>query len=186
MTESTSGGKSPKSPAVPLAAGTDIPFHPVRGTERMIAIGLLLVWAALLLAGTTDTGRSMRAVLIRRPAAWLNRFSRGQAIFTAGVLLFAALLFWLMGQEGLRLLSMAVPELMGLLASVEFTAAIDAVAVAIATAASVRLRGAAAWVRMRLPGRGTRSRRAQRVRRPAPPANDEEGPAPALRLAYAA
>ncbi|HEY0623809.1 hypothetical protein [Sphingomonas sp.] len=150
----------------------------------MIAIGLLLVWAALLLAGTTDAGRSMRAVLIRRPAAWFNRFSRGQAIFAAGALLFAALLFWLMGQEGLRLYSMYVPELMGLLASVEFIAAIDAIAVAIATAASVRLRGAAAWVRMRLPERAAGRRRAPRSRRPAPPANDAEGPA--LRPARAA
>lgn len=151
----------------------------------MLAIGLLLVWAALLLAGTTRTGRSMRVALIDRPAAWLNRFTRGQAIFLGISLLFAALLFWIMEEEGLRLFSMYVPELMGLLASVEFTAAIDAVAVAIATAASVRLRGLAAWARTRVPGRAPRIR-AQRTRRPAPPANDADGPAPAIWLHRAA
>ncbi|WP_447726274.1 hypothetical protein [Sphingomonas koreensis] len=152
----------------------------------MLTIGLLLVWAALLLAGTTRTGRSMRTALIERPAAWLNRFTRGQAIFVALLMLFAALIFWIMGEAGLRLVSLAVPELMGLLASVEFTAAIDAVAVAIVTATSVRLRGLVAWARMRLPGQASRTRRAQRTRRPSPPANDTDGPAPALLLARAA
>lgn len=149
----------------------------------MLTIGLLLGWSALLLAGTTRTGRSMRAALIERPAAWLNRFSRGQAIFLAMSLLFAALLFWIMEEEGLRLFGMYVPELMGLLASVEFTAAIDAIAVALATAASIRLRGVAAWARLRLPHPARRNRRTRRVQRP-PSANDDGPPfAPALAMA---
>lgn len=152
----------------------------------MLAIGLLLIWAALQLAGATRTGRAMRAALIERPAAWLNRFSRGQAILVAMSLLFAALLFWIMEEEGLRLLGMYAPELVGLLASVEFTAAIDAVAVAIATATSVRLRGMAAWVKMRLPRPGPRARRHPRGRRAAPPANDADGPAIVLHWARAA
>lgn len=143
----------------------------------MLTIGLLLAWAALLLAGTTRTGRSTRVALIERPAAWLNRFSRGQAIFVALLMLFGALIFWIMGEAGLRLASLFAPELIGLLASIELTAAIDAIAVAIVTATSVRLRGLSAWVRMRLPGQRQRSRRSQRVRRPAPPANDADGPA---------
>lgn len=152
----------------------------------MLTIGLLLVWTALCIAGNTSTGRSMSTILIERPATWLNRFSRGQAIFLTLSLLFAALLFWIMEEEGLRLFSMYVPELMGLLASVEFTAAIDAVALAIATAASVRLRGVVAWMKMRLPVRAPRARRTQRVQRPAPSANDADGPAPAFSLARAA
>lgn len=151
----------------------------------MLTIGLLLGWAALLLAGATRTGQSMRSALIERPAAWLNRFSRGQAIFAAVLMLFAGLIFWIMGEAGLRFASLYAPELIGLLASVEFTAAIDAIAVAIATAASVRLRGVMAWVKMRLPGQGTRTRRTPRTRRTRPPANDDDGPAPAL-LALAA
>lgn len=150
----------------------------------MLTIGLLLGWAALLLAGTTRTGRSMRGLLIERPAAWLNRFSRGQAIFAAILMLFAGVIFWLAGEAGLRFASLYAPELIGLLASVEFTAAIDAVAVAIATAASVRLRGVKAWVRMHLPGQRSRTRRTPRTRRPSPPANDSDGPA--LLLARAA
>jgi hypothetical protein len=151
----------------------------------MLTIGLLLGWAALLLAGTTRTGRSMRTALIERPAAWMNRFRRGQAIFAALLMLFASLIFWIAGEAGLRFVSLYAPELIGLLASVEFTAAIDAVAVAIATAASVRLRGMMAWVKMRLPERRSRKRRTQRTRRPTSPANDADGPAPAL-LACAA
>jgi len=142
----------------------------------MLTIGLLLGWVAVLLAGTTRTGRSMRGALIERPAAWLNRFSRGQAIFAALLMLFAGLIFWIMGEAGLRFASLYAPELIGLLASVEFTAAIDAVAVAIATAASVRLRGAVVWVKTYLPGQRSRNRRTQRVRRPSPPANDSDGP----------
>lgn len=34
----------------------------------MLTVGLLLGWAALLLAGATRTGQSMRAALIERPA----------------------------------------------------------------------------------------------------------------------
>ncbi len=151
----------------------------------MLTIGLLLGWAALLLAGTTRTGRFMRTLLIERPAARLNRFTRGQAIFAAVLMLFAGLIFWIAGEAGLRFASLYAPELIGLLASVEFTAAIDAIAVAIATATSVRLRGVVAWVKMRLPGQGSRTRRTQRTRRPRPPANDADGPAPTL-LAWAA
>lgn len=142
----------------------------------MLTIGLLLGWAALMLAGTTPSGRSMRSALIERPAAWLNRFTRGQAILAALLMLFAGLIFWIMGEAGLRFVSLYAPELIGLLASVEFTAAIDAVAVAIATAASVRLRGAVTWVKMHLPGQRSRSRRTQRIRRSGPPANDADGP----------
>ncbi len=152
----------------------------------MLTIGLLLGWAALLLAGTTRTGQFMRTALIGRPAAWLNRFSRGQAIFVAVLMLFASLIFWIMGEGGLRFVSLFAPELIGLLASIEFTAAIDAVAVAIATAASVRLRGLVTWVKMHLPGQRSRARSMQRTRRPSPPANDSDGPAPALLLAHAA
>ena len=150
----------------------------------MLTVGLLLGWAALLLAGATRTGQSMRAALIERPATWLNRFTRGQAIFTAVLMLFAGLIFWITGEAGLRFVSLYAPELIGLLASVEFTAAIDAVAVAIATAASVRLRSMTAWVKMRLPGQRSRTRRTQRTRRPNLPANDADGPA--RRLACAA
>jgi hypothetical protein len=152
----------------------------------MLTIGLLLGWAALLLAGATRTGQSMRSALIERPAAWLNRFTRGQAIFAAVLMLFASLIFWITGEAGLRFASLYAPELIGLLASVEFTAAIDAVAVAIATAASVRLRGVVTWVNMHLAGRRSRARRVQRARRSSPPANDTDGPAPALLLARAA
>ncbi|KAI1692040.1 hypothetical protein DdX_21480 [Ditylenchus destructor] len=109
-------------------------------------------------------------------------FTRGQAIFTAVLMLFAGLIFWIAGEAGLRFVSLYAPELIGLLASVEFTAAIDAVAVAIATAASVRLRSMTAWVKMRLPGQRSRARRTQRTRRPNLPANDADGPARRPRL----
>ena len=84
----------------------------------MLTIGLLLGWAALLLAGATRTGRAMRALLVERPAAWLNRFSRGQAIFIALLMAFAALIFWITGEAGLRFVSLYAPEVIGLLASV--------------------------------------------------------------------
>ena len=152
----------------------------------MLTIALLLGWAALLLAGTTPAGQSMRTMLIERPAAWLNRFSRGQAIFAASLMLVAALIFWIMGEAGLRVASMFAPELIGLLASIEFTAAIDAIAVAIATAASVRLRDVCPGRCIFTHATTPRSRRARRTKRPSPPANDTDRPAPALLLARAA
>ena len=117
----------------------------------MLAMTMLLIWAALLVAGPTRTGTMLRELLVDRPARWLGRCTRGQAIVLCGGVLFGALLFWIMEDEGLRLASMYAPELMALAASVEFTAAIDAIMVGIVTAGSLLLRGVGGWVRMRLP-----------------------------------
>ncbi|MFL9841459.1 hypothetical protein ABS767_10835 [Sphingomonas sp. ST-64] len=147
----------------------------------MLAIATLLIWAALLLARGTGTGRTLNVVLVVNPARWLNRFTRGQAIVLGLSALFAGLLFWIMEEEGLRLASMYAPELMALAASVEFTAAVDAIMVGIVTAGSMRLRGVKVWLSLRLSRPAPRAaRRTPRVQRPRPPANDADDPARAV------
>ncbi|MBX3593010.1 hypothetical protein [Sphingomonas sp.] len=141
----------------------------------MLAMTMVLVWAALVIAGPTRTGSVMRAILVERPARWLGRFTRGQVIVLGGAVLFGALLFWIMEEEGLRLASMYAPDLMALAASAEFTTAIDAIMVAILTAGSLRLRGIGGWIGARLSRPRVRTaRRGRRTRRVPPPANDDD------------
>lgn len=137
---------------------------------------MILVWLALVAAGRTPVGRMMRIILVERPAVWLSRLTRGQVLLMGASLLLAVLLFWILEEEGLRMVGMYAPELMGMLASVELTSAIDVLAVAVASMATGRMRAALHWMRARLPARSGRAARPRR--RPTQRvANDEDGPA---------
>ncbi len=136
-------------------------------------VTLIGLWLTLLAAGDTPIGRGMNRIAVEGPARWLGRFTRGHAITFLLCVLFLGTVALLLEEEGLRLAAMYAPELIGLLASMEFTAAIDALAVAIATASTLRIVVVRDWVRTRL-GKGMRARRTRRVRRAAPPSNDDE------------
>jgi hypothetical protein len=133
---------------------------------------LLGLWAVMLLAGNTPAGRSLRRWLVEKPAARLARIS-GTQVALAALLLVTGIGAWLaLGHEGLGLYGMAMPELTGLLASVEVTSFIDAAITVTLVATSVR------WSAVAHRLRGGRAR-AIRVRRPErrTPSNDDEDPA---------
>lgn len=143
---------------------------------------LLLLLLMFCAAGRTPIGQTMRRALVERPAAWLARFTRTQVLLLGASMLFGVLLFLIMEEEGLRLFAMYLPELIGVVSSIGMTAAVDLLAVTIATATTVRVRAVLGWVQAKLPGR---SRRAVRARRPQDggAANDDDRPAPAWALA---
>jgi len=140
-------------------------------------VALIGLWLTLIAARGTPIGKAMHRWMVEAPARWLGRFTRGQLLLLAVMVAGGAVMMWLLEEEGLQLMAMYSPELLGLLASVEFTAAIDAVAATLVAASAMRFSMVRTWVRMRMRGGTTRARRTQRIRRPGSPANDEDGPA---------
>jgi hypothetical protein len=140
----------------------------------MIAAALLTICLALWLAGDTPIGRAMRRVLVDAPARILSKVHRGQWLMLLALLCVGGVLGWLTEGEAVRLMMMGAPDLMAMLASVELSAFVDVLAVAVATASTVRFRTIAAHVRGMCGGRNARARRTRtRVER-ALPANDDE------------
>ena len=139
-----------------------------------MVVALLGLWLTMRVAGDTPIGRALRRWTVEKPAARLSRISRVQI---ALVLLLAAIgggALWLLGHDGLSLYGMAMPELAGMLASVEMTAFVDAAITVTLVATSVRWRAVRGAVAQRL-GQA-RKVRARRPRRPArKPANDDGG-----------
>lgn len=142
---------------------------------------LLGIWAAMLIAGDTPIGRSLRRWLVEKPAARLSRISPTQVALVLLLTVTGVGAYLLLGHEGLGMFGMMMPELTGLLASVEVTALIEAGVTALVVATSVQWRAVRAAAVQRMRGVRARSVRSRRVGRPAS-ANDDEGPA-GLRLA---
>lgn len=141
--------------------------------------GLLLT---MLVAGDTAIGRFLHRWMVEKPAARLARISRMQVVVVALLTAIGAGAFWMLGHDGLAMFGMALPELAGLLASVEVTGLIDAAITATLAATSVRWRAVRAAAVQRLRSARTRAVRTRRADRPAA-SNDDEDPAPALRAA---
>jgi hypothetical protein len=139
----------------------------------MIGLGAILVWLAMLWAGDTATGRAMRRVLVDAPARWCSRWTRGQLISWALIFVGFGAAILVMEQEGMALVAMASPELLMLLASVEFTGLVDLIAAAVLTAGSMRFGLVRAWIVARLAPRG-RAVRTRPARREMLPSNDDE------------
>ncbi len=108
-----------------------------------------------------------------KPAARLARISRTQVALVVLLLVTGVGAWLVLGHDGLSLYGMALPELTGLLASVEVTAFIDAAMTVALIASSVRWSAVRVAVSQRL-GRA-RSVRPRRAEQPA--SNDDEHPA---------
>lgn len=129
---------------------------------------LLLLWFALLVAGDTPAGRTLRRVLVEAPARWCNRWSRGDVLLVLTLLAGAALILWLMEAEGRLFLGMLGPDIVAGASMLELGTLLD---MAVAVFTTLRVRGLRHWVAARF-GRGLP--RARRTRRPArKPANDD-------------
>lgn len=137
-------------------------------------IALLGLWCMLVLAEGTPIGRMLRRLLVEWPAAQLARIERGTVITWALLGVIGLLCFWFLEDDGLRLFGWAMPEIAGWISMFEISALIDALAVTIAAASSLRLGAVRGWLAARLPigRRATRARRGRPVARDA--ANDDE------------
>lgn len=146
----------------------------------MIA-GLLLLWVALFAAGDTPIGRVMRHWLVSKPAAALARIERGAVITWLILGTIGLACFLVMEEEGLRLFAMALPELAGWVVAFEITSLVDAIAMTLVVASTMRFGTVKAWLAARLPVRRSKRARRSRVARPERQAsNDDEDRAAAL------
>jgi hypothetical protein len=134
----------------------------------------LWLWLALLVAGNTPIGRDMRHWLIEWPAARLARIHRGAVLTWLVLAAIGAACFWLLEEEGLRLFTMALPELAGIVTAFEIGSLVDAIAMGVLAASSVRMGAVKAWVMRRLPIGRARARRTRRTRLVSRAANDDE------------
>jgi hypothetical protein len=134
----------------------------------------LWLWLALLVAGNTPVGRGMRHWLVEWPAARLSRIQRGAVLVWLVLITIGAACFWLLEEEGLRMFAMALPELAGWVTAFEIGSLVDAIAMAVLAASTVRIGAVKAWVMRRLPIRRARARRARRTRPVKRGANDAE------------
>lgn len=142
-----------------------------------IVVALLLTWGALVLAGDTPAGRTLRQMLVDWPAARLSRITRGHV--TLAIVLFGgtALLVAVLGHEGARIIAMGLPELASWITMFEVTAYLDGAIAVITAVSAARITGVKAWLRtLPLPGRarGRAPRRRRTVQAMRKPANDDE------------
>ena len=142
-----------------------------------VLIALLLIWAAVVLAGETPVGRTLRRALVDWPARRLSRITREQVVLATVMFGGTGLIVAVLGHEAARFLAMGLPELASWVTMFEVTAYLDA-AVAMATALTVtRVAAVKAWARS-LPVLRHARPRTPRQQRPAQaprkPANDDE------------
>lgn len=140
---------------------------------------LLLLWFALLVAGDTPAGRTLRRVLVEAPARWCNRWSRGDVLLVLTLLAGAALILWLMEAEGRLFLGMLGPDIVAGASMLELGTLLDVAVTALTVFATLRVKGLRHWATARFARRIPRARRTQRSARK--PANDDgDGPVFAL------
>ncbi len=142
-------------------------------TLAAVLFGILLILKA---APDTAMARFLHRWLVRQPAEALNRVSAGQLAATLVIMMVAGLLIYAESGEGLRLLGLATPELLGWIAAFDIATTAD-LAMAGFLAWSARSRGMLrAWIGVLRPARRTRPR-AKRRPLATPPkhaANDDE------------
>jgi hypothetical protein len=140
------------------------------------------VFAVMLLLPQTREGLALRRWLVEAPARALNRL-RGGHVKLALMIALAGAAAIALGREAMLVFASGAPELIGWIAAFDIATYADIVAAALIVAAAVRLKSAAAYVRL-LSGRWRArrtSRRAVRapLKRKAPPADSEGEPWPA-------
>lgn len=136
-------------------------------------VTLLGLWCMMLLAGDTPIGRMLRRCLVEWPAERLGRIDRGAVLVWVILGIGGAVLFALLQDEGLRLYTMALPELAGWVSTFEIGALVDALTAVLVTISMVRVQAVRGWIASRI-ARRSHASRAPRMRRPERIANDEE------------
>jgi hypothetical protein len=135
------------------------------------------LWLMTWLGRGTPIGALLHRLLVDLPAARLSRISRGQVLLWMILAGGSMALVWLLQNDGRMLVAMGLPEVLSFAAAVDLATFVDLSAVALAAAGSVRMQALGQWIAHRLPAGSRRRPRTVRVRRPRPPANDDERPA---------
>ncbi|WP_448662207.1 hypothetical protein ACG3SL_16245 [Sphingomonas sp. CJ20] len=150
----------------------------------MIQGALLMLWLALLVAGDTPAGRTLRRIMVEAPARLLLKWSRVGKVATVAIVTLTALAAWLLDEEGRMIVTMMAPEAIAWFSMFEVSLWVEAVVTLAATASLLRVRGSMTWVAMRLlPARRARPRAAATRRPRRAPANDSEEAPGRLRAA---
>lgn len=126
-------------------------------------VTLLGLWCMLLLGRGTPIGRFLHQALVEMPAARLGRIERGAVMIWMLLGILGLLAFWFLEEDGLRLFTMALPEIAGWISMFEISAIVDGLVVAVAAASTLRFGAARHWLAARL-GSGRRAARARRSR----------------------
>lgn len=144
-----------------------------------VTVVLLALWATLAIARETPIGWFLHRAMVELPAAALNRVTRGQIILTVAVIGLACLHVYYEQADGVRLLSMAVPDIAAWLVTFEISAYLEVVAALVASMA-MRLQSLRAHVMAILAPitrrwiGGDARPRCSRHRGHSAPANDDE------------
>lgn len=144
-----------------------------------VTAALLALWAVLAIAGDTPIGRFLHRATVELPATALNRIIPGHVLLALMLIGFCGLMACYGEADGVRMLSMAVPDIAVWLVTVEVGAYLDAVAALVATFSAMRLKGArdriaaAITLLTRRPSGNPRPR-CSRQRGDTAPANDDE------------
>ncbi len=101
---------------------------------------LLGILATLIAFPETPIGRALHRVLVESLARRLNRVQPGHLIFAGVLIALGTALILLFEWEGVRLVGMAAPEVVSWLAMFDAAAVLDLAAVAVAMAATTRVR----------------------------------------------
>ena len=138
-----------------------------------VIFAALAVWFTLLAAPETPIGRAIHLWAVAKPAARLNRITRGQILFVLLLATGASLVGWLIGHEAVRMMAMGLPDVLAWATMFEVTAYLDAITAIVTAASAARFGGVKAWVQRVFTPRGrVRAPRTQRSR--PEPANDDE------------
>jgi hypothetical protein len=135
----------------------------------MLAFALLLVWAALHLAGDTPLGGALRRVLVAWPARQMNRIGWRDAMPFLALLALGGGVFWLLDHEAMLIFGLAAPELLVWSAMFDLGLFADLVVTTMLLGSAARIRSLARAVRVLLPRARARRTRVRRER-PAPAA----------------
>ncbi|TPG15435.1 hypothetical protein EAH84_01090 [Sphingomonas oligophenolica] len=148
---------------------------------KMVAT-LVMLWLVMAVAPETPVGRALWRGFVEMPAQFLNRITRGHVLLTALLVATVVGVVWLIGEEAVRLLSMASPEALSWLVMVDAASLLDVAMGVVLVATSVRI--GAAWARVgaawRRVVRRPRAVRTRPVRTERAADNDDEEPRRAM------
>lgn len=143
----------------------------------MLACLFTAIACWLIMAGASQTplGKAMHRMLVDAPAMRLSRFTRGDAAVIV-LMMIAAAMVTLVGEgDGIRVLTLAAPDIAIWITTFEMSAYLDIVMALAAAAAGLRVRGMARYLGVvgRHPAAKAR-KRATRSRRTRPIVGDND------------